>query len=58
MKQTTVAVPDHLEAQLTELRYGRRFPSQTSTINFVLEQGLDAIARAAVEGSKPVEARR
>ncbi|MFM2278852.1 MAG: hypothetical protein RLZZ444_1083 [Pseudomonadota bacterium] len=47
MRQTTIAVPDEIEAQLAEIRYGRRFPSQTSVINYVLKQGLDAIARAA-----------
>lgn len=58
MKQTTIAVPDDIQAQLTEIRFDRRFPSQTSAINFVLKHGLDAIAQTAVEGTKPTEASR
>ena len=58
MRHTSITLSDEIDSQISTIRFSGRFPSLTSAINYVLREGLDAIARAAVEGSKPAEARR
>lgn len=50
MRQTTIALTRDIDERLEDIRFNRRFPSKTSTIEFVLRQGLDALARNAIEG--------